>query len=333
VGRASSPPSSLSVCRCPRCTVLYLPVLPRWHAVSYHQITVWGDVRVPSYPVFRRPPRILDGAVPCALDTTALSAVDLGCTLKVRAPRGYNSLGGVYMVTETGQPAPYAPVRNVLAVITRLRERGLPDRLGIQELTSIGIPAGNASRTLAALRFLGLLDNEGQRNPIFERLRRATSEEYPAVLAEILRSAYAPIFTIVDPAQDDEGAVQDAFRQYEPQAQRARMVTLFVNLCREAGLFPEGPLERTTPRQRAQVVGRRRAPLSAPRRQGPSTPTQQEETPPADFSGPDYRLVAALMQQLPKDGKWTRERRDRWVQALSASVDLLVEVTDKDQLV
>jgi len=234
------------------------------------------------------------------------------------------------MVTQAGQPAPYAPVKNVLAIITRLRERGLPDQLGTQELTSIGIPAGNVPRTLAALRFLGLLDNEGQREPAFERLRRATSEEYPAVLAEILRSAYAPVFTIVDPAQDDEVAVQDAFRQYEPQAQRGRMVTLFLSLCREAGLLPQGMVERAIPRQREHAATRRRTISSAPRRSGPPTPTQQEETSPAELSGPDFRLVAAVMQQLPKDGKWTRARREKWIQAVTASVDLLVEITEEE---
>jgi hypothetical protein len=29
---------------------------------------------------------------------------------------------------------------------------------------------------------------------------------------------------------------------------------------------------------------------------------------------------------LPKEGKWTRERRDKWIQALTANVDLMIEV-------
>ena len=56
------------------------------------------------------------------------------------------------MATEAKQVAPYAPVHNVLTVIRRLRERGLPDPLTIQELERIGIPAGNAPRTLETTR-------------------------------------------------------------------------------------------------------------------------------------------------------------------------------------
>ena len=58
------------------------------------------------------------------------------------------------------QNAPYAPVANVLTVIRRLRETGLPDPLKLQQLERIGIPQGNAPRTLATLRFLGLVGDE-----------------------------------------------------------------------------------------------------------------------------------------------------------------------------
>ena len=43
---------------------------------------------------------------------------------------------------------------------------------------------------------------------------------------------------------------------------------------------------------------------------------------------PDYRLLNVLLQQLPRDGRWTNDRRDRWLQAIAASVDLVVEVEE-----
>jgi hypothetical protein len=36
------------------------------------------------------------------------------------------------------------------------------------------------------------------------------------------------------------------------------------------------------------------------------------------------------MQQLPKDGRWTQARRDRWIAAFEANVDLLVEIEGDD---
>jgi len=231
------------------------------------------------------------------------------------------------MIAETTQAAPYAPVDNVLTVIRRLRERGLPERLGLGELQTIGIPAGNAPRTLAALRFLGLVDEDGQRTQALERLDRATTEEYPQVLAEIVRAAYTPVFTIVDPAQDSDIALHDAFRPYEPKRQRPRMITLFLGLCREAGIVPGGPPARRARTRRTQVI-KPEGIRSAEKLGRPEV--KQEEPAPTDSGGADYRLLAALMQQLPKDGKWSKARRDRWIQAISASVDLLVEITVED---
>ena len=234
------------------------------------------------------------------------------------------------MATEAKQVAPYAPVHNVLRVIRHLRERGLPDPLSFQELERIGIPAGNAPRTLAALRFLGLVGDDGARTQAFDRLGRATTQEYPEVLAEIVRAAYQPVFTVVDPAEDTEIALHDAFRYYEPQRQRGRMVTLFLGLCQEANIVSGGPPQRRTKlrkstngitaRPPAQVI--RPSSIESAEAVGQPTMTQAE-------SGPDYRLISAVMQQLPKDGKWTKSRRDKWVELVSASVDLLVEIVNE----
>ena len=43
----------------------------------------------------------------------------------------------------------------------------------------------------------------------------------------------------------------------------------------------------------------------------------------------DYSMLTELMRlHLPEEGVWTRERRDRFVAAYTAVLDLLVEVTD-----
>ena len=41
----------------------------------------------------------------------------------------------------------------------------------------------------------------------------------------------------------------------------------------------------------------------------------------------DFRPISALLQQLP-DGKWTQAQRDRWIAALTATIDYLVEVEE-----
>ncbi len=241
------------------------------------------------------------------------------------------------MVTENRNQAPYAPVNHVLNILRRLRERGLPDPLTLRDIERVGVPEGNAPRTLAAIRFLRLIDEDGGLTPTADSLQRASSVEYPQVLTEILRAAYEPVFAIVDPARDDEIAMHDAFRHYEPRGQRQRMVNLFVGLCKEAGLVAGGPpIARTRTRRAAPDSGR-------PASQAPPVEMTEEESnnlaqphgpgstitriPNPYSEGADYRLLSALIQQLPKDGQWSQARRDKWVQAMTAGVDLLIEVT------
>lgn len=158
---------------------------------------------------------------------------------------------------------PYAPVKNVLDVVHRLRDRGVPIPLTADSLTTIGVPDGNAPRTLQALKFLGLVDGKGQLTESAERLRRANTEEYPTLFAEVIRSAYVPVFQLVDPAQDDEIKVADAFRQYDPAGQREKMVTLFMGLCEEADIVPDSDKRAqrpTAPRRERPNVTRRTTP-------------------------------------------------------------------------
>jgi hypothetical protein len=109
------------------------------------------------------------------------------------------------------------------------------------------------------VKFLGLVDSRGGLTEAAERIRRASTEEYPGLLAEIIRAAYGPVFTVVDPAQDSEVKVADAFRQYDPAGQREKMVTLFLGLCEEAEIVQKSErqsLRPVTPRRERPVVRR-----------------------------------------------------------------------------
>ncbi|QIN77837.1 hypothetical protein GBA65_04100 [Rubrobacter marinus] len=247
---------------------------------------------------------------------------------------------------EANQRMPYAPASGVLTVVRRYRERGLPLPMNNKALQQVGVSEGNAPRTLQALKILGLIDEEGGVTDAFKRVQRANTAEYPATLAEIVRSAYHTIFTIVDPAQDDLTAVNDAFRWYEPSGQRQRMVKLFLSLCDEAGLIPE---ENREALQMTQQQGTRRR--QPPRRSSgqqraqknpqpkkastPPDPTPADEELPrreAESGTPDYRPITVLIQQLPKGGRWTKRRRDLWVRAMVATVDLAVEIEEPEEV-
>lgn len=222
---------------------------------------------------------------------------------------------------------PYAPAKPVLDVIRRFRERGLPEVLTRQELHRLGAAEGNSDRIQKSLQFLDLLDAQAKRTESFDRIGKASTDEYEGTLAEIVRAAYAPILAIVDPAADTDIAINDAFRHYEPAGQRRQMVSLFLALCREAGMVTGGPVERKPRARKESPTGRLASTLST----GPSNPLpdKRDDSAVDQPVGPDYRLLSALIQQLPRDGTWPSERRERWLQAFTANIDLLIEVEGK----
>ena len=164
------------------------------------------------------------------------------------------------MDEETGRLGPpYGPVANLKTIFDTWRDRTMPEQVGKDWLERIGISPHLTAKNMHALRFLGLIDDDGYTTPVAGRLRVATSEEYPSVLEEIIRKAYRFVFEIRDPAVDARNRIEDTFRKEMPQAQRSRMVALFLGLCQLA-LMPlkEAPPTRA-PREGKQGSRRPRS--------------------------------------------------------------------------
>lgn len=107
--------------------------------------------------------------------------------------------------------------------------------------------------------FLDLIDEDGRPTDKLKAIAGATEAEYREILAETVRAAYRDAFTKIDPSQDTQAQITDAFRAYEPKAQRDRMVGLFLALCKEAGI----PV-RDAPRERKQAELKSRPPKPRP---------------------------------------------------------------------
>ena len=138
------------------------------------------------------------------------------------------------------------PYKAVHDVIIRFRERGLPDPLTPAALEQVGVATGH-DRTHAAGPAIPRAHRRGGRPPgAVREAQDGDDREYPEQLAEIVRAAYLPVFTIVNPAEDSDTAIADAFRRFEPSAQRDKMIALFRSLCEEA---------RSSPRRRPGSPG------------------------------------------------------------------------------
>jgi len=232
--------------------------------------------------------------------------------------------------------APYAPGQTLLDVLAAYRDRGLQTPFDKDVLIRAGVSESLAPRTLQALQLLDLINDIGEPEPVLDGLRTAPSDEYPNRLEEAVRSAYAEVFSFVDPATATTKNVEDAFRFYEPAGQRSRMVTLFIALCEAAGIITEEAKARlssgrtsaprrqastkkaTTPRSQAQ-------PRNSPKRKGDGSRHPQSHIgvgslPPA---------LAGLMSQLPKPSVgWEKARRDLFVTTFESVLDFCIPVVE-----
>lgn len=158
----------------------------------------------------------------------------------------------------------------------------------------LGMPAPYANRTLSALKLLDLVDDEGTPTAAFTELQRASESEYKPRLEQVLRTAYSEVFQVVDPATDSAQAIEDAFRFYEPRAQRDKMLTLFLALAEEAGIVGADKAPRKRMRTVRTESGRKRIVDEKP----PRTPEQehrQDPPPPAPSAAtPEASSAEAL---------------------------------------
>lgn len=224
------------------------------------------------------------------------------------------------MTVTAEEPAPYAPARAILDLIGRYRDRGLTSPIDADVLGRAGITPSLTARTLYALQVLDLIDEAGAPTQTFEGLRLAPEAEFPNRLEDWLKSAYADVFTFVDPAKDDATRIRDAFRSYQPHGQRDRMVSLFTGLCTAAGIMPERP--QPAPRQRSSLSRQqRRTTITGSKGKQPKVAETSSSLPPA---------LSGLLASLPAGNGWTKPRRDKFVETFEAVLDFCIPIVEDE---
>lgn len=224
------------------------------------------------------------------------------------------------MAVSKESPAPYTAGAALLTVIRRYREKGLTSPFTPDVLVRAGVTDSLVPRTMQALLALDLIDDKGVPTATMQKLRTVPEKDYTAAVAEWVQSAYAEVFSFIDPRTHNAIEIRDAFRAYQPQGQQDRMVALFMALCAEGGLADESKKAESRPRLRKP----RQATNSA-------APTQRRTTPtPAATAGGLPPALAGLMQSIPHDTGWTKEMRDKFVTTFQAVLDFVVPIRDHD---
>jgi Family of unknown function (DUF5343) len=222
---------------------------------------------------------------------------------------------------------PYAPPATVLQVLHHYRQREVPEKLLPGNLIQLGVPESLVPRTLSALQFLKLIEEDGLTTERFKALRFANDDDYKHVFGDILQAAYKEIFDFVNPAEASESAIRNAFHPFSPGGQRSRMITLFLGLCQEAGI----PLKQT-PKQSATRVQRSKPNASRSTADRKATKIPPSAEPPAEswemrggFFGPPTGQIdpalTALFRKVPISGQPWPEF-NIWLDALKATVAL-----------
>jgi len=178
---------------------------------------------------------------------------------------------------------PYAAAANVVSVLRRVRQRNLPEQIDGDFLRIAGISEIVYGRVLEALRFLGFIDEAGAPTDLLRSMSAAPEQEYRTLLEGALREAYRDDFARIDPSQDTQAQIVDAFAPYQPRSQTPRMVMLFLGLSREAGIpVLEAPRERQMQTPTRQRRGSRptiaRDPAQRASRQGQRSEGQRSTT-------------------------------------------------------
>lgn len=219
-------------------------------------------------------------------------------------------------IKEITSNRPYPPPSNVILVLHRLRERNLPERIDSEYLRVAVIPDGTITRTLVAIRFLGLINEANEPTEPLKSIHTSTDEEYQKILSGLIHESYKDIFNVVDPSKDSQDRILNVFKRYKPASQRNRMVIFFLGMCREAGI-PTLDIPKARPMTErlskpSMKRGSEKLENSALKRGRGSIPIIESDINPA---------LNVLIRSLPEPGKsLSPERLKQWLDMAGATL-------------
>jgi Family of unknown function (DUF5343) len=199
--------------------------------------------------------------------------------------------------TRSSGTPPYTSYRTFKTFIEDLHERGVPSRVDRSVLTRFSGVVG--TQLMHALRFLGLIEEDGRPTPRLKELVNAHGAgHWPETLLERLRQEYAPMFAI-DLETATPSHFNEAFRRAFPAADAVvqKCVTFFLYAANDAGVKISGRVLKgrkprsLTPRRKAAKPAFAHSPMTE-FEAAPSPP--QAPVPPVEGKKPSEILLTHL---------------------------------------
>lgn len=179
------------------------------------------------------------------------------------------------------------------------------------------LPFGDsyAAHIISNFRFFGFAGRNNVPTELFKDFLE-NSDKRSEMFGGILKDAYPEIFKNIQSTEEitDEHLLKVFSKLSASKYTKRKIIAFFKNAALYAGM----PISATS---------RTRVPVSQDER--PSLINEQNNGTGIDGNrnaDTDYHLVSCLIQQLPTEGKWTQKQRDKWLAALTANIDLLVDI-------
>ncbi len=125
--------------------------------------------------------------------------------------------------------------------IQGIPQRGIPPKITIEHLTSLGFKSTNDRSVVTVLKFVGLGESDGRPSEPYKQMRNR--EIGGKVLASLIRKSYADLFTVYPDAQTkDVNALQNYFASKTDvgAASLKNIVKTFHALCSCADFSGQG---------------------------------------------------------------------------------------------
>jgi len=193
-----------------------------------------------------------------------------------------------------------------------------PKKVDTAWVKNFGFDTAHPSAIPSMLRWLGVIDEEDQSTGVWDKLRVASTRQ--ETLAQLVRSAYQPIFDAIDvehaSTSDLRGAFVSAYSVGDPR----RHIGCFLALCNHAGI---ATAEEATSRE-SSTGGETKPKAVTPKKSqaskatSPKTPRQPRQIAPEGGG-----ITITLNVEIPAD--WTEEQiRERYA-AVARAVELAGE--------